>query len=190
MRINGAGNVCQRAKQIKDAAQRTVNLSETRDIESLRSPARAKQTTDGNTRYGAPGVEAHLYRLTPNDAAGAALLVPGRPAVLIHCKSRFFQPANANTASVNGTRSTAGVVLHLFASASAEAFLKSRSETNTRKRRGTGDATGACVVWYGTTSSSLGSVLHSSSAVIIALVVITWRGDGCLDKWWKRGKLG
>lgn len=27
MRISGAGNVCQRAKQIKDAAQRTMNSS-------------------------------------------------------------------------------------------------------------------------------------------------------------------
>lgn len=88
----------------------------------------AKQTTVGNTRYSESGVEAHLYHLTPNDTAGAALLVPGRTAVLIHCKSRLFQPANPNTASMNGTRWTAGVVLQLFASSSTEAFLKTHLE--------------------------------------------------------------
>ncbi|CAM4562448.1 unnamed protein product [Leuciscus chuanchicus] len=75
MRISGAGNVCQRAKQIKDAAQRTMNSS----------------------------------------------------------KPVIPRPANPNTAPVNGTRWTAGVVLHIHGGSFKEPFRACRGLETTFK---------------------------------------------------------
>lgn len=124
---------------------------------------------------------------------GPALCVLGRTAVLIYCKSRLFQPANPNTAPVNGTRWTAGVVLRLFASTSTEALLKShleRAEASRRhlkqtwrKRRWTGGSTGAALCVFERVGLNVNcelrfprGVLHSSS-----VIVISWQTYRCLD---------
>ncbi len=161
MRISRAGNVCQRAKQIKDAAQRSMNSSKPvipRVCGRLHEQNKqASSNTPGQSagcRGSSVTLARHIFTVWPQmTQQGPALCVPSRTAVLIYCKSRLFQPANPNMALVNGTRWTAGVVLCLFASTSTEALLKGhleRAEASRRhlkqtwrKGRGAGDATGA-----------------------------------------------
>lgn len=163
MRISGAGNVCQRAKQIKDAAQRTMNSSKPviprvcgRLHEQNKQPSSNTPGQSAGCRSSSLTLARHIFTVWPQmTQQGPALCVPGRTAVLIYCKSRLFQPANPNTALVNGTRWTAGVVLRLFASTSTEALLKShleRAEASRRhlkqtwrKRLWTGGSTGAAL---------------------------------------------
>lgn len=141
MRISGAGNVCQRAKQIKDAAQRTMNSSKPVIPKSMWSLHQQNKQLSSNTpgqRAGCRGssltLARHIFTVWPQmTQQGPALCVPDRTAVLIYCKSRLFQPANPNTAPVNGTRWTAGVVLHIHGGSFKEPFRACRGLETTFK---------------------------------------------------------